>query len=76
MKSTEVCQVIRGHSPRCTGCTAYNFKVPKLHLYLRAVLEPISYWNRKGLEISFPAGRHSNSVDSYACCFFYATNAF
>ena len=40
-KSITVCQVIWQHSPECT---AYNFKVTKLHLYLKAVLEPIPYW--------------------------------
>ena len=40
VKSIAVCQVIRRHSPECT---AYNFKVAKLHLYLKAVLEPIPY---------------------------------
>ena len=48
VKSIVVCQVIRRHAP---GCTAYNFKVTKLHLYLKAVLEPIPfclYWRHRG----------------------------
>ena len=38
--SIAVCQVIQRHFPQCT---AYNFKVTKLHLFLKAVLKPIPY---------------------------------
>ena len=38
VKSIAVCQVIWRHSPQCA---AYNFKVTKLHLYLKAILKPI-----------------------------------
>ena len=34
VKSIVVCQVIRRHSPQCA---AYNFKVTKLHLYLKVI---------------------------------------
>ena len=55
MKSIAVCQVIRRHSPQCA---AYNLKVTKPHLYLKAVLEPIPYcmyWRHGFLEL---AGKH------------------
>ena len=49
VKIFAVCQVIQQHSPQCT---AYNLKVTKLHLYLKAVLEPTPYclyWKHRGL---------------------------
>ena len=48
VKTIAVCQVIRRHSYECT---ADNFEVTKLHLYLKAVLEPIPYclyWKHRG----------------------------
>ena len=41
-------KVIRLHSPQCT---AYNLNVTNLHLYFKAVLEPIPYcfyWKHRG----------------------------
>ena len=67
VKSIAVCQVIRRHSPQCT---AYNLKVTKLHLYLKAVLEPIPYclyWKHRGFwnsreNIYLPDGVHLNDL--------------
>lgn len=67
VKSIAVCQVIRRHSPECTG---YNFKVTKLHLYLTAVLEPkpyCFYWRHRGFwnsreNIYLPDGVHLNDL--------------
>ena len=67
VKSIVVCQVIRRHSPQCA---AYNFKVTKLHLYLKAVLEPIPYclyWRHRGFwnsreNIYLPDGVHLNDL--------------
>ena len=67
VKSIAVFQVIRRHSPECT---AYNFKVTKLHLYLKAVLEPIPYcfyWRHRGFwnsreNIYLPDGVHLNDL--------------
>ena len=67
VKSIAVCQVIRPHSPQCT---AYNLKVTKLHLYLKAVLEPIPYclyWKHRGFwnsreNIYLPDGVHLNDL--------------
>ena len=67
VKSIAVCQVIWRHSPECT---AYNFKVTKLHLYLKAVLAPIPYclyWRHRGFwnsrkNIYLPDGVHLNDL--------------
>ena len=53
-----------------TECTAYSFKVTKLHLYLKAVLEPIPYclyWRHRGFwnsreSIYLPDGVHLNDL--------------
>ena len=67
VKSIAVCQVIRRHSPECT---AFNFKVTKLHLYLKVVLEPIPYclywrqrvfWNSRK-NIYLPDGVYLNDL--------------
>ena len=67
VKSIVVGQVIRRHSPQCA---AYNVKVTKLHLYLKAVLEPIPYciywrhrgfWNPRG-NIYLPDGVRLNDL--------------
>ena len=70
VKSIAVCQVIRRHSPQCT---AYNLKVTKLHLYLKAVLEPIPYclyWKHRGFwnsweNIYLPDGVHFNDLGNF-----------
>ena len=67
VKSIAVCQVIRRHSPQCA---AYNFKVTKLHLYLKAILETIPYclyWRPRGFwnsreNIYLPDGVHLNEL--------------
>jgi len=67
VKSIAVCQVIRWHTPQCA---AYNFKVNKLHLYLKAILEPIPYcvywryrdfWNSQE-NIYLPDAVHLNDL--------------
>ena len=67
VKSIAVCQVIRRHSPQWT---AYNLKVTKLHLYRKAVLEPIPYclyWKHRGFwnsreNIYLSVGVHLNDL--------------
>lgn len=70
VKSIVVCQVIRWHA---LGCTVYNIKVTKLHLYLKAVLEPIPfclYWRHRGFWNSrkntyLPDGVHLNALGNF-----------
>ena len=59
-------KVIRLHSPQCT---AYNLNVTNLHLYFKAVLEPIPYcfyWKHGFLNsrenIYLPNGVHLNDL--------------
>lgn len=60
--SIGVCQVIRRHSHQCT---AYNFKVIKLHLYLKAVIiKPIPFWNSRE-NIYLPDGVDLNDLGNF-----------
>ena len=69
VKSIGLCQVSRRHFPECIAC---NFKVIKLHLYLKAILEPIPYclyWRHRGFwnsreKIYLPDGVHLNDLDN------------
>ena len=69
VKTLAVCQVMRRHS---SECTAYNFEITKLHLYLKAVLEPIPYclyWKHRGFwnsreNIYLPGGVHLNDLSN------------
>ena len=47
-----------------------------LHTASKLKFELAGIANRKELEISFRAGRRSNLVDSYACCFFLRNECF
>ena len=63
-------QVLRRHTP---NSVEYNFKVGKLHQYLKVVLEPLPfcyYWRHRGFwksksELYLPDGVHLNNLGNY-----------